>query len=176
MPKLIVNATGDQYFVPDSSQFYFDDLPPKKYMRYLPNTDHSLAGEGSSAADTVLAFCHSIINNMPLPSMTWRFDGGDTIAVRTTARPSKARMWEAADHSARDFRVATIGRAFNYHDLHDQGADTFVARVVPPQHGWHAFFVEMTYPTASGNDFKMTTGVRVVPDVLPYGLPPLART
>src|SRR5215813_15312983 len=26
MPKFIVNSAGDQYFLPDSSQFYFDDL------------------------------------------------------------------------------------------------------------------------------------------------------
>ena len=26
MPKFIINATGDQYFPPDNSQFYFDDL------------------------------------------------------------------------------------------------------------------------------------------------------
>ena len=43
MPKLLINSTGDQYFMPDSSQFYFDDLPGVKYLRYVPNTDHSLA-------------------------------------------------------------------------------------------------------------------------------------
>src|SRR5262249_22691245 len=26
LPKFVVNATGDQYFPPDSSKFYFDDL------------------------------------------------------------------------------------------------------------------------------------------------------
>ena len=26
MPKLLVNASGDQFFLPDSSQFYFDEL------------------------------------------------------------------------------------------------------------------------------------------------------
>ena len=30
MPKLIMNAAGDQYFLPDSSQYYFDDLPGRK--------------------------------------------------------------------------------------------------------------------------------------------------
>jgi PhoPQ-activated pathogenicity-related protein len=27
LPKLLVNACGDQFFLPDSSQFYFGDLP-----------------------------------------------------------------------------------------------------------------------------------------------------
>lgn len=42
MPKLMINATGDQFFLLDSSQFYFDDLPGEKHLRYVPNADHSL--------------------------------------------------------------------------------------------------------------------------------------
>ena len=44
MPKFIVNSTGDQFFLPDSSQFYFGDLIGEKFLRYVPNTDHSLGG------------------------------------------------------------------------------------------------------------------------------------
>ena len=40
MPKYMINATGDQFFLPDSSQFYFDDLKGEKYLRYVPNTNH----------------------------------------------------------------------------------------------------------------------------------------
>jgi PhoPQ-activated pathogenicity-related protein len=172
MPKLVINAAGDEFFVPDSSQFYFVDLPPKKYLRYLPNTDHSLNEQGGSAADTVLAFCHSVVDGMPLPTMTWRFEGADAIVAHATAKPSRARMWEAADCKARDFRVETIGKAFNYHALSDEGDNTYVARIAPPDCGWRAFFVELTYPTASGKEFKMTTDVRVIPDVLPFPPPP----
>ena len=49
MPKFIVNAAGDQYFLPDSSRFYFDDLKGEKYIRYVQNTDHSL--QNSDARD-----------------------------------------------------------------------------------------------------------------------------
>ena len=30
MPKLVMNSAGDQYFLPDSSQYYFDDLPGER--------------------------------------------------------------------------------------------------------------------------------------------------
>jgi len=175
MPKLIINAVGDQYFVPDSSQFYFNNLPPEKYLRYLPNTDHSLNGQAGGASDTVLAFCQSVIDRSPLPTMTWNFEGSDAIVVRAAAKPSTARLWEAGNAKARDFRVETIGKGFNYHDLSDQGNNTYVGRIAPPDHGWRAFFVELTYPTSSGKEFKITTDVRVVPDVLPFPPPPLAR-
>ncbi|MFN7918506.1 MAG: PhoPQ-activated protein PqaA family protein [Bryobacteraceae bacterium] len=42
MPKYMVNSAGDQFFIPDSSQFYFDKLKGERYLRYIPNTDHSL--------------------------------------------------------------------------------------------------------------------------------------
>ena len=48
MPKYVVNAGGDQYFPPDSSKFYFDDLVGPKYLRYVPNADHSLRGSDAA--------------------------------------------------------------------------------------------------------------------------------
>src|SRR5262249_23844892 len=44
LPKYIVNAGGDQFFLPDSSQFYFADLKGEKLLRYVPNAGHSLRG------------------------------------------------------------------------------------------------------------------------------------
>ena len=38
LPKFIVNATSDEFFVTDSWQFYWDDLIGKKHLQYLPNT------------------------------------------------------------------------------------------------------------------------------------------
>jgi hypothetical protein len=60
--------------------------------------------------------------------------------------------------------------------LSDHGNNTYVAQLAPPNRGWRAFFVELAYPTASGKQFKMTTEVRVIPDVLPYAAPTFART
>ncbi len=37
MPKFVLNAAGDQFFLPDSSQFYWNDLRGEKYLRYVPN-------------------------------------------------------------------------------------------------------------------------------------------
>jgi len=59
MPKFIINSAGDQYFLPDSSQFYFDCLAGEKYLRYVPNTDHSL--HGSDAGESAFAFYEAIV-------------------------------------------------------------------------------------------------------------------
>src|SRR5207247_9898641 len=70
MPKFIVNSTGDQYFPPDSSKFYYDDLKGAKYLRYMPNTNHGLAG--SDAGESILAFYQAILNHSALPEYSWK--------------------------------------------------------------------------------------------------------
>ena len=69
MPKLMLNAAGDQFFLPDSSQFYFDALPGEKYLRYVPNTDHSL--DASNAFETLQAFYAAIASDTPRPRFSW---------------------------------------------------------------------------------------------------------
>ena len=36
VPKLILNAAGDEFCLPDSSQFYWDELRGENYVRYVP--------------------------------------------------------------------------------------------------------------------------------------------
>jgi hypothetical protein len=40
--------------------------------------------------------------------------------------------------------------------------------VDPPQKGFTAYFIELTYDLKLAAPLKMTTAVRVVPDVLPH--------
>ncbi|HPT27913.1 MAG TPA: PhoPQ-activated protein PqaA family protein, partial [Bryobacteraceae bacterium] len=49
MPKYIVNSAGDQFFLPDSWQFYWNDLKGEKYLRYVPNSDHSVTRRTDAA-------------------------------------------------------------------------------------------------------------------------------
>ena len=42
IPKLMIDSAGDEFFVPDSAQFYYSDIPGPKYIRYIPNTGHGL--------------------------------------------------------------------------------------------------------------------------------------
>jgi PhoPQ-activated pathogenicity-related protein len=44
-----------------------------------------------------------------------------------------------------------------------------------PAKGWTAFFVEMTFAAGGKYPFKETTGIRVLPDTLPYAAPKLQR-
>ncbi|MBV8122389.1 MAG: PhoPQ-activated pathogenicity-related family protein [Alphaproteobacteria bacterium] len=172
MPKFIVNAAGDQYFLPDSSQFYFAGLKGDNYLRYLPNTDHSLKGEYVDAAEGALTFYQSVLSDTPRPKFSWNFEDDGSIQIKTASRPAAVTLWQAHNPAARDFRLATIGGAYSSSNLTDQGDGLYVGKVAEPKQGWTAFFVEMSFPTGGPYSYKFSTGVRVVPDRLPFGPPP----
>jgi PhoPQ-activated pathogenicity-related protein len=172
LPKLIVNATGDPLFLPDTSRFYFNKLKGEKHLRYVPNADHSL--NGTDAFDSLLAFFREIVEGVPRPELTWRFEGRTAIRVwtGTERRPSEVRLWKASNPDARDFRLETIGAQWTASLLEPRADGVYVGRVEKPARGWTAFFVEMTYPSAGNEPLKLTTAVRVVPDKLPHHDPP----
>ena len=174
MPKLLLNATGDQYFLPDNSQFYFDDLPGVKYLRYVPNTDHSL--RHSNAADTVAAFYAALLGQKPLPRFSWTAEKDGSLAVTALDRPSAVKLWQATNPDARDFRLETLGPKWTATELKDTGGGHYLARVNPPAKGWTAFMAELTFPTDQGPPLTFTTQVRVVPDVLPHKQEPRTAT
>jgi len=166
MPKFLVNSTGDQFFLPDSSQFYYDDLPGPKYLRYIPNTDHGL---DFSAAASLLLFYKSILANTQLPKFTWQVEG-DKIRVRPiTGKLKEVNMWQATNEKTRDFRVDTIGRVWKSSPLKvSENGVRFDVRVEEPNEGWTAFFVEMVYDSGGPVPYKFTTQVHVVPERLPF--------
>jgi PhoPQ-activated pathogenicity-related protein len=173
MPKLLINATGDQFFLPDSSQFYFRDLPGVKYLRYVPNGDHSL--KDTDALESLMAFYHAILTQSPLPRFTWSALAEGEMYVRTTDRPTSVKLWQATNPNARDFRLETIGKAWTNTTLTPQSGSTYVARVGKPEKGWTAYVVELTYKSeGSPAPFKFTTEVKVIPDILPFKFEPKA--
>ena len=171
MPKFQINATGDQFFLPDSWQFYWKDLKGPKFLRYVPNADHGVT-DGTDAAESLLAFYTAVINKAPFPQFDWWLDG-DTLVAKPIDQPVAVKLWQATNPNARDFRVDTIGRVWSSTDMTPNDDGLYVANVPAPPSGYTAFLIEMTYPSPAPVPFKFTTGVHVVPDVLPFDAPPL---
>jgi PhoPQ-activated pathogenicity-related protein len=174
MPKYVVNSTGDQYFPPDSARFYFDDLQGVKYLRYVPNTKHNLAG--SDAGESILAFYQAVLQGKLLPQFSWKVEPDSSIRVRTKDRPREVNLWQATNPKARDFRLDTLGPAYQKSRLEAEGDGVYVARVKPPAQGWTAFFAELVYDSGEKVPYKFTTQVHIVPDVLPHSIDEFRRT
>ncbi len=171
MPKFIINATGDQFFLPDSSQFYFKDLPGIKYLRYVPNADHSL--KDTDAWETLSACYDAVLKKAPLPRFTWKFERDGSMTVKTEDEPAAVKLWKATNPNARDFRVETLGKVWTSTDLVPRGDGAYVVKLDKPANGWTAYLVELTYASKRRPaPFKFTTEVKVVPDTLPYKFQP----
>jgi PhoPQ-activated pathogenicity-related protein len=169
IPKMIMNSAGDQYFLPDSSQYYFDELPGEKYLRYVPNTNHSL--KDSDAHENAVAFYDAFLRGQPRPKFFWKFEKNGDIRVTSVDKPTEVKLWVANNPEKRDFRLLTIGPAYKSVVVTSKGDNVYIGHVEKPEKGWSAYFVEMTYPSGGKYPFKFTTAVRVTPDTLPYPAP-----
>ena len=169
IPKFLINAAGDEFFLPDNSQFYYADLPEEKHLRYVPNAKHSLAG--SDARESLQAFYEAVIHNRPRPQVTWEKPDAGTLIARATAKPLQVLHWQATNPDARDFRLDTIGATWKSEPLAPSSDGSYTARVAAPAKGFTAHFIEFTFPSGGRYPFKFTTEVRVTPDVLPFEFP-----
>jgi PhoPQ-activated pathogenicity-related protein len=96
--------------------------------------------------------------------------------MKAETKPVEVRLWQATNPKARDFRLDTIGKAYTSSILTDQGGGVYVGKVTKPAQGYTAYFVEITYANEGKNGpskypFKFTSGVRVIPDTLPFPAP-----
>src|SRR5262245_20718984 len=143
MPKLVVNASGDEFFCPDSSQFYWDDLKGEKYLRYVPNTGHSL--KGTDALESVTAFYHTIVSGKPRPRYSWTFEKDGSIRGKAADAPREVNPWQGNTPEARDFRFPKVGKIYTSRPLKAEGDGSFTGRIDAPAKGWTAFFVELVF-------------------------------
>lgn len=112
IPKYILNASGDDFFVPDSSKWYFKNLPGSdNYIRYLPNASHYLNGHPISAAANnwgdvnaaIDSYFYFILNKTQLPKVTWEFNEG-SIDIVSSHIPIAVKLWSCNNGEEKDFR------------------------------------------------------------------------
>ncbi len=163
IPKLILNGAGDQFFLNDSWQFYWDDLKGPKYLRYAPNAGHGM--DGADAAGTVAAFYKSILEGAPLPEYEWTFPDGETVRLTAKTKPSIVKLWQATNPEKRDFRLDVVGPIWKETVLEPQADDAYVGQVSKPEKGYTAYLVELTFPGPGNDPLVLTTPTRITPNV-----------
>ena len=168
IPKLLINATGDQFFQPDSWKFYWDDLIGEKYVRYVPNTGHSL--KDSDAIQTLISYYQYILSKSERPGFTWTMDPS-TIHVSYDPEnpPAEIKLWQAiSSETPRDFRIDVIGKAWTDSTLTIRPDGHYEIDLSVPAEGWKAYFVELIYHQEGKLPLKLTSGVKVLPEEYPY--------
>jgi PhoPQ-activated pathogenicity-related protein len=164
LPKYLLNSTGDQFFLPDSWQFYWDGLVGEKHVRYVPNSDHGMGD--TDVQESIVAWYHGIVHNVSTPRYTWDVAEDGTITVLTLDEPTNVLLWQAHSPETRNFMKDIIGPAYTSTQLQQVEPGKYVAKVEPPSQGFISYYVEMEYPSGTDVPFKFSTGTKIVPDVV----------
>lgn len=174
IPKLIVTAAGDDFFVHDSIQFYMDDLLGETYVRTVPNTNHYLDGAQDEVLANMVPYYDAFLTGQPRPEFSWTLNDDGSMTVLATDTPVEVKLWQAGNPTDRDFRQVTIGNTWTSSVLTEQSPGVYVAAPGIPPTGWRSYFVELVYdyqtPSIgiSDYDYHFTTEMRVLPEVRPF--------
>ena len=163
LPKYLLNSTGDEFFIHDSWKFYWDELVGEKHVRYVPNSNHSMAG--TDVMDSIDAWYHAIVHNISMPRYSWDVADDGTITVFSLDEPAAVLLWQAHNPESRNFMQAVIGKAYISTPLTEVEPGIYRARLEPPASGYTAYYIEMAYPSGISTPLKFSTGVKVVPDL-----------
>ena len=167
MPKYMMAATGDEFFVP-AAQNYMPDLPGEKHMAYFPNTGHGFSGEETNLLQNLFVFYQAALDNTDLPEYSWSRQEDGSLIVECETTPSEIKVWQAVNPTARDFRDYVVGDPWSSTPLSDQGDGVYIAEAILPEAGWKGMFVELQFDLGYDYPFMVTTEVSIFPDDLPY--------
>ncbi|HSW14321.1 MAG TPA: PhoPQ-activated protein PqaA family protein [Solimonas sp.] len=178
LPKLLINSAGDEFFISDSSRFYYDALPGPKRLRYTVNTDHDQGDKLDRHQLFLIArnWIDDLVAGREPPRLDWERPQPDLLVVRPSVPVREMRLWRAENPQARDFRLETIGPAWESKILKPAGDGSYRIKLRTPKQGWRAVLVEGVFggPTWDRQQ-SYTTGVYVLPETLPYPPPDCAR-
>jgi PhoPQ-activated pathogenicity-related protein len=191
MPKMILTATGDEFFLPDSPQFFINELPGETHLNLIPDAEHALVTAYVDVTFTLSGFYQMVISKTPRPSYTYEIIKSNTTAsikvqVDTANPPTSVTLWHASTLSStmRDFRLVKCAKLpdclnpviWYYEELQEAlpGSGKYLATKSAPIYGWTGFLVELVWeyrdwPRAGQlRKFITTTEVNIVPDTMPF--------
>jgi PhoPQ-activated pathogenicity-related protein len=166
IPKYIVNASGDDFFIPDASRQYLMDLPGDNTLRVIPNAAHDVRAFVEANLIPYIKRRQAGNTAPRLKAQEQHLDAtSTTLQLTLSEMPIRMTQWTAHNPKARDFRY-NCGVRYTAAQL---PASTEVhATLRAPKVGWSAAFFEAEY----ADGVIETTMVKVLPDTYPNQAPP----
>jgi len=194
MPKLIINAAGDEFLQGDNDFYWWDQMVTGqgKFRQMIQNAEHSEITGIPNIMHEVSAWGNAYLQGLPWPQFNWTIDPNDgTITVMNNpliAKPINVTMWHAPSYKRdglRDWRLAggydpTLPQLVLWSKTQlnetSPGSNIWLAKQAVPPTGWMGFFVEVFYngPAPFWNpnavsQYRMTTQISIVPkNVWPF--------
>lgn len=194
---LAVTTGGDEFFLPDDTYAFWDDLiaatDGTALLRRLPNAEHSCAGHEISLFFSMRGFFLATYENKPLPVVRWARPNNRTHGIIEATvdlikgpRPKDVRVFYAKtlDNKRRDFRLV-IGdpsdpsKAIPHPVVWESSkkilsktetSTSIVYRTtfLKPISGWLAFFIQLSFEGIENSVIEITTEANVIPETYPF--------
>lgn len=163
-PKYIINASGDDFYVPDNTRFYYDQLPGEKALRVVANSGHyDIKGY---TASSLAPFIDRLQQGKALPVITTQRQQ-QKLSLSFSEKPRVIKRWTALNSEARDFRYAC---GIRYTATPLTAAESLSIPLDTPQKGWQATYIEAVF----SDGFVATSPVMITPDdKYPITAPPV---
>jgi len=188
MPKLVIDADGDEFFMLDDNHYWWDNMQGEMHLLMVQNAEHSEATGLPWVSQSATSFIWAILNNQPRPTMTWEWYNGTTygnLTLNTSEQPLYVHVYHAdtIQSERRDWRLITgespcptivVGGECFQPVFWTKSAPTVVSpteytvTMQIPESGWRGFFMEVEFPGAGLTNFLFTTQVVIIPNTFPY--------
>ncbi|XP_041363950.1 autocrine proliferation repressor protein A-like isoform X2 [Gigantopelta aegis] len=171
MPKLIIDTTGDEYFMLDNPHYYFNQLKGPTYIDTIANADHICVGHILEILFAQKAFFQHILNK----------NNSTKLTVFTDKTPKAVKAFRAitiderrdfrlfvADHSDPMHKKAIHPVAWFQQPVYQQSPTEFWVENVKGSY-WTGFFIQVSYHgVESDSVLEFTTPTQIVPDTFPF--------
>ncbi|ECI1203443.1 PhoPQ-regulated protein, partial [Salmonella enterica subsp. enterica serovar Saintpaul] len=156
IPKYIINASGDDFFVPDNTRFYYSKLPGVKSLRIVPNMNHYSINQ--FAEGSLVPFINRFQSKKTLPQLIDLIHH-HLLTVYFSEAPVKVVRWTANNPNARDFRYA-CGIRYQPLTIDSPVNNKISITLNEPKTGWEATYIEATF----NDGYVATSQVYITPD------------
>ncbi len=162
IPKYIISAGQDDFFVPDSLALYVTHLPGETEVRVFPQEGHYINMK-QAVEPALLSYYRTIVQHETRPSLTWISNTqGQLQKVITNRQPEKIQLWEIINPNAKDFRKLTTKQLEYNTQTIEEGHCTihhceYLIKLEPLIKGWETILVEATFKKTNGEDLVLTT-------------------
>jgi PhoPQ-activated pathogenicity-related protein len=156
IPKIIFIGTNDEYWTADAIKHYYDKIPGKNLIHYVPNAGHDLGG-GKQALEALSAFFGLTLQNKEYPVSTWNVaKGKDGFEITVNAQSENlldAAIWGTTS-ADRDFR----NNLWLTRKVKPEGAT--VKYTIPfVKKGFQAFYIDLKYKDTNGGSYTVSSRI-----------------
>ena len=116
MPKLVICAANDEFFLPTDSRYWWFDMPEQHQLNrilMLANSGHDFRDALTSRLPAVNTWIYQVVKGQVenIPRFTWSITpGSGDIEIFSELSPTKVELWSAISCSEkrRDWRMANL--------------------------------------------------------------------